>query len=70
MYYEIYPSPAPGIFGQPNPFAPPQWRWRLKAANHETLAQGESYVNRRDCEYVVGLLKQTTFATPVHATAG
>jgi uncharacterized protein YegP (UPF0339 family) len=66
MYFEIYPSPAPGVFA-PNPFAPPQWRWRLKAANHEILAQGESYVNRRDCEHAVGLLKQTNLITPVHA---
>jgi uncharacterized protein YegP (UPF0339 family) len=68
MYFEIYPSPAPGIFG-PNPFAPPQWRWRLKSANHEILAQGESYVNRRDCEHAVGLLQQTSFMTPVRAAA-
>lgn len=68
MYFEIYPSPAPGPFG-PNPFLPQQWRWRLKAANHKIVAQGESYVNRADCEHAVALLKSTTRITPVHAVA-
>jgi uncharacterized protein YegP (UPF0339 family) len=68
MYFEIYPSPPQGVLG-PNPFAPRQWRWQLRSANHEILAQGESYVNRRDCEHVVNLLKQTTLVTPVRALA-
>jgi uncharacterized protein YegP (UPF0339 family) len=68
MYFEIYPAPAGGALGAllQNALAPRQWRWRLRAGNHEILASGESYVNRADCEHVVALLKQTTFATPVH----
>ncbi|HEY8328675.1 MAG TPA: DUF1508 domain-containing protein, partial [Rhodanobacter sp.] len=46
MYYEVYQS---GL----------QWRWRLKAANHQILASGESYVNKQDCIHAVNLLKQT-----------
>ncbi len=53
MYYEVYQS---GL----------QWRWRLKAANHQILASGESYVNKQDCIHAVNLLKQTNAATPVH----
>lgn len=68
MYFEIYPSPQSGPFG-PNPFAPKQWRWRLKSGNHEIIASGESYVNRRDCEHAVALLKSTSFMTPVRASA-
>jgi len=42
-----------------------QWRWRLKAANHETIAQGEGYHNKADCEHAVGLVKSTNANTPV-----
>ena len=52
MYYEIYQSGG-------------EWRWRLKGRNHEILAEGESYKNKADCEYVIQLLKSTTSATPV-----
>lgn len=69
MYFEIYPTPPANVFGQANPFAPRQWRWRLRAANHQIVAHGESYVNRRDCEHVVQLLKSTTNYTAVRAVA-
>ncbi len=42
-----------------------QWRWRLKAANHEIIASGESYVNERDCVHAINLVKGTTGSTPV-----
>lgn len=29
---------------------PPQWRWRLKAANGEVVAQSESYTRKVDAE--------------------
>jgi uncharacterized protein YegP (UPF0339 family) len=45
MYYEIYRD------GQG------YWRWRLRAANHETLASGESYVNKADCTRAIVLVK-------------
>ncbi|WP_426391952.1 YegP family protein [Variovorax sp. R-27] len=53
MYFEIYRS---GF----------QWRWRLKAANHEILASGESYTSKDACLHCVSLLKQTTVITPVY----
>ena len=33
-----------------------QWRWRLRAANGEIIAHGESYKNRADCAAVVRLI--------------
>ncbi|RYF76812.1 MAG: DUF1508 domain-containing protein [Comamonadaceae bacterium] len=53
MYFEIYPSGT-------------QWRWRLKSANHEIIASGESYVSKQGCLNGVALLKQTTSQTPVY----
>lgn len=52
MYYEMYQQAG-------------QWRWRLKAANHEILASGEAYTTKANCEKVIKLLKDTTPATPV-----
>ena len=42
-----------------------QWRWRLKAANHEIIASGESYVRERDCDHAIDLVKGTDSQTPV-----
>ena len=42
-----------------------QWRWRLKGANHEIVASGESYWNETDCDHASNLVKGTTSATPV-----
>lgn len=73
MYFEIYPTPAtpPGVVaGAAAIVGRQQWRWRLRAANHEIIAQGESYTDRRNCEHAVNLLKQTTFATPVRMVQG
>ncbi|QUE92958.1 DUF1508 domain-containing protein [Pseudomonas sp. SCA2728.1_7] len=42
--------------GTPSP-GKGQWRWRLRAGNHETIASGESYVNKADCLHVIGLIK-------------
>lgn len=53
MYFEKYQSSG-------------QWRWRLKAANHEIIASGESYVNERDCDHAIDLVKSTTASTPVY----
>lgn len=41
-----------------------QWRWRLKAANGQILASGESYYNRADCITAVNLVMCTTRQTP------
>jgi len=53
MYFEKYQQSA-------------QWRWRLKAANHETIASGESYWNESDCDHAINLVKSTTASTPVY----
>ncbi|OPG75432.1 hypothetical protein B1218_31800 [Pseudomonas ogarae] len=40
-------------------------RWRLRAGNHETIASGESYVNKSDGLQVIGLIKNVQGETPV-----
>jgi uncharacterized protein len=52
MYFEKYQQSA-------------QWRWRLKAANHEIIAAGESYWNETDCDAAISLVKGTNSITPV-----
>jgi uncharacterized protein YegP (UPF0339 family) len=47
MYFEIYKDSSN------------QWRWRLKGANHEIIAQGESYHNKTDCLGAISLVKST-----------
>ncbi|MCP5061094.1 MAG: DUF1508 domain-containing protein [Ignavibacteriae bacterium] len=47
MYFEIYQDSSN------------QWRWRLKASNHEIIAQGESYYNKNDCLHSIELVKST-----------
>ena len=56
MYFEIYRSDG--------------WRWRLRAANHKIVAQGESYRNRDDCLNAIVLLRSTTPATPINEVTG
>lgn len=54
MYYQVYQDRSH------------QWRWRLKAANNRIIADsGEAYVNKNDCLYAIGLVKQSKDA-PVH----
>ena len=40
-----------------------EWRWRLKAANGEIIAHGESYKNRDDCVRAVNLVMDTNRQT-------
>ena len=51
MYFEVYRSGD-------------QYRWRLKAANHEIVAQGEAYVKKQDCLHAIELIKGTDENTP------
>ena len=53
MYFEVYKD----VKGE--------YRWRLKAANHEIIAQSEGYTTKQNCLHAVGLVKSTTAATPV-----
>ncbi len=50
MYFTIYRDSAG------------EWRWNLKAGNHEVIASGEGYVNKSDCEHAVGLVKSSSNA--------
>ena len=50
MYYTIYQDSTR------------QWRWNLKAANHEIIAHGESYVNKADCLHAINLVKSSNNA--------
>ena len=35
-----------------------EWRWRLRAANHEIIAtSGEGYRNKGDCRHAIDLVK-------------
>lgn len=52
MYFEIYRQ-SKGTLST----GKGQWRWRLRAGNHETIASGESYVNKADCLHVIELIK-------------
>lgn len=54
MYFEIYKD------------AKGEYRWRLKAANHEIIAQGEGYTSKQNCLNAVNLVKSTNSATTVN----
>ena len=60
MYFEIYQQKA-----STQSTGGSQWRWRLKAANHEPIASGESYHNKQDCLKAISLVQGTTTDTPV-----
>ena len=36
-----------------------EWRWRLRASNHEIIASGEGYVKRADCVHSIRLVKRS-----------
>ncbi|MBO1079866.1 YegP family protein [Roseomonas haemaphysalidis] len=46
-----------------------QWQWNLKAANHEIIAQGESYKNKSDCLNCISLVRAADDATPIKERA-
>ena len=54
MYFEVYLDNAK------------EWRWRLRAANHEPIADsGEGYKEKRSCYHGIDLVKQTNNDTPI-----
>lgn len=59
MYFEIFQQ-AQGLIATSG-----QWRWRLKAGNHEIIASGESYRNKQDCLAAIALVKSTNANTPI-----
>lgn len=46
MYAEVYETESGG------------WRWRLKAGNHEIVAQGEEYKQKQSALHGLGLIMQ------------
>lgn len=64
MYYEIYQAGGNALGGLLG--AGGDWRWRLKAANHQIIASGQGYTNKVDCRHAIELMKSTTATTPVH----
>lgn len=45
-----------------------EWRWRLRAGNHEIIAvSSEGYINESDCDHAINLVKSTDESTPVHS---
>lgn len=43
-----------------------RWRWRLKAANHRTIAtSGEDYHNKGDAVAAIELVRSANALTPV-----
>lgn len=54
MYFEMYRD------------ARGEWRWRLKAGNHEVIAvSSEGYTSKQSCSHSIDLVKSTTAGTPV-----
>ena len=39
-----------------------EWRWRLRAKNHEPIASGEGYKNKSDCLHAIELVKSSSDA--------
>lgn len=39
-----------------------EWRWHVKAANNEIIAQGEGYKNEADCLAAIELIKKSSSA--------
>jgi uncharacterized protein YegP (UPF0339 family) len=50
MYFTIYQD------------AGGQWRWRLKAANHEIVAAGEGYTSKDGCLHAITLVQGSASA--------
>jgi len=42
-----------------------EWRFRLRAANHEIIAVGQAYKRKADCVHAIELIQRTTEETPV-----
>lgn len=53
MYFKLYKD----SYGQ--------FRWTLKAGNNESIAYGESYVNKNGALHAIELVKSTNLYTPI-----
>jgi uncharacterized protein YegP (UPF0339 family) len=61
MYFEIFRERAGLILTTPR-----KWRWRLKNADHEFIANSKTYLNKPDCIAAIDLIKSTMAFTPVN----
>jgi uncharacterized protein YegP (UPF0339 family) len=61
VYFEIYRQGSDTQSGAGGG----EWRWRLKAANNEIIASGESYADHADCLRAVYLVRSTSSHTPI-----
>lgn len=62
MYFQIYQEAQAGALAARNAG---QWRWRLRAVNHEIIATGESYHNKQDCLAAIALVQSTSAQTRI-----
>ena len=65
VYFEIYQQESASGSSAQGDRAGGEWRWRLKSANHETIASGESYADHADCLRAVYLVRGTSSQTPI-----
>lgn len=65
MYFEIYQQGAGNALAAAFGTGSGDWRWRLRAANHEPIASGEGYRNKADCLRAIDLLRSTSSTTPI-----
>lgn len=48
-----------------------EWRWRLRAANHETVAvSSEGYKSKTACNRSIEIVMDTNRNTPIHDVDG
>ena len=65
MYFEIYQHGSATGADTRSDLTGSEWRWRLKGANNEIIASGESYVDHADCLRAVYLVRRTSSHTPI-----
>jgi uncharacterized protein YegP (UPF0339 family) len=65
VYFEIYRQGSTRGSDTQSDATGGEWRWRLKAANNEVIASGESYADHADCLRAVYLVRSTSSHTPI-----
>jgi uncharacterized protein YegP (UPF0339 family) len=65
VYFEIYRQSSAEGSDTRSGSTGGEWRWRLKAANNEIIASGESYADHADCLRAVYLVRSTSSQTPI-----
>lgn len=57
MYFQVYREAGGGKTAD--------WRWRLRAGNHEIIASGEGYKSRAAVMHAIKLVKEVTARTRI-----